>query len=271
MTVSAAAEALRISPQATRRLLERGTLHGERGPRAWRVCASPSPHERTTDHVSTDRGSGRTRGGPRRPRQTRPRVQEAATAAAALRAKLKAGGRGSAEITAADLAAADQAAEFAALAHEGAKVESTLAEAVKTADSRQPLAMKSCQTCHSWARDVVFALQAVEAVLSPLVAAAERYDTFVESAVQRLEKVAPPAAAPQHEAGAGLTTYRRGGTLESPFVGGGATQKCRARTRASRTLALQVPTSPGRRPVDGVALTSCRGPGGLRVRVFFPP
>jgi hypothetical protein len=39
MTVSAAAEALRISPQATRRLLERGTLHGERGPRAWRVCA----------------------------------------------------------------------------------------------------------------------------------------------------------------------------------------------------------------------------------------
>jgi hypothetical protein len=39
MTVSAAAEALRISPQATRKLLERGTLHGERGPRAWRVCA----------------------------------------------------------------------------------------------------------------------------------------------------------------------------------------------------------------------------------------
>jgi len=39
MTVQAAAKSLRISPQATRKLLERGTLHGERGPRAWRVCA----------------------------------------------------------------------------------------------------------------------------------------------------------------------------------------------------------------------------------------
>jgi hypothetical protein len=39
MTVSAAAAELKISPQATRKLLERGTLHGERGPREWRVCA----------------------------------------------------------------------------------------------------------------------------------------------------------------------------------------------------------------------------------------
>jgi len=39
MTVSAAAEALGITEQATRGLLKRGTLHGERGPRSWRVCA----------------------------------------------------------------------------------------------------------------------------------------------------------------------------------------------------------------------------------------
>ena len=39
MTVSSAATELKITPQATRGLLERGTLHGERGTRAWRVCA----------------------------------------------------------------------------------------------------------------------------------------------------------------------------------------------------------------------------------------
>ncbi len=39
MTVPASAKALDISQQATRKLLERGALHGERGPRSWRVCA----------------------------------------------------------------------------------------------------------------------------------------------------------------------------------------------------------------------------------------
>jgi len=40
MNVSAAAEALGITEQATRRLLFRGTLKGERGPRSWRVSAA---------------------------------------------------------------------------------------------------------------------------------------------------------------------------------------------------------------------------------------
>ena len=39
MTVSAAAKSLGISEQATRGLLLRGTVHGERGDRSWRVCA----------------------------------------------------------------------------------------------------------------------------------------------------------------------------------------------------------------------------------------
>lgn len=40
MDVLAAAKELEITEQATRRLLFRGTLHGERGHRAWRVCAA---------------------------------------------------------------------------------------------------------------------------------------------------------------------------------------------------------------------------------------
>ena len=40
MTVSAAVAELKITPQAITGLLRRGALHGERGPRAWRVCAA---------------------------------------------------------------------------------------------------------------------------------------------------------------------------------------------------------------------------------------
>jgi len=39
ISVSEAAAELTISETAVKGLLKRGTLHGERGPRSWRVCA----------------------------------------------------------------------------------------------------------------------------------------------------------------------------------------------------------------------------------------
>ncbi len=40
LSVTETAALLDISQQAVKGLLKRGTLHGERGPRAWRVCAT---------------------------------------------------------------------------------------------------------------------------------------------------------------------------------------------------------------------------------------
>jgi hypothetical protein len=199
--------------------------------------------------------------------QTRIASQEATANAAALRAKLKAGGRGSAKITAADIAAADQAAEFAALAHEGAKAEiPALAAAVKDARADQACDEVLAEL-PQLGQDVLFALQAVEAVLSPLVAAVERYDTFVESAVQRLEKVAPTVE-PTHVAGAGLNPRRRGGTADSPFVGRAETPSAESQHVAARPSRFNFPRH-SQPTVDGVPLGSCRGAAQL-ARVLLP-
>jgi hypothetical protein len=192
--------------------------------------------------------------------QTRLASQEAATAAATLRAKLKAGGRGSAKITAADLAAADQAAEFAALTHEGAKADlPPLAAAVKTAQADQACDEVLAEL-PQLGQDVGFALQAVEAVLSPLVAAVERYDQFIESAVHRLDAVTPAAA--EMVAGEGLNPQRKGGTTASPFVGGSAEPAADLEPTPVHRSRFKFPRH-GPPTVDGVVLTSCRGPGQL--------
>jgi len=185
--------------------------------------------------------------------------EKAAAAAADLRASLKAG-KG-AKVTAAQIAQADAAAEHAALVHHGAGVDlPALSAAVQAARADE-----ACDAVQAelplLGQDVVLALEAVEAVLGPLVTAAERYDSYVESAVHRLQKVAPSAAEPTYEAGSGLTAHRRGGVANSPFAAGAA----------------ETPTDPGPAPVrsrfnfprhgvptvDRVPLTSCRGPGQL--------
>ena len=79
-------------------------------------------------------------------------VQTATTQAADLRAKVRTGGRGAAKISQADIAAADQAVEHAALAYQGACAAiPPLAEAAKEA--------KADEACNavlaelpSWAR-----------------------------------------------------------------------------------------------------------------------
>jgi len=190
-------------------------------------------------------------------------VDKATADAAAIRAKVKAGGRGSAKITAADIAAADAAVEHARLGHEGAVAAiPALAEAAKEARANE-----ACDEVVAelpiLGRDVALALDALEEALAPVVAACRRYDEFVETAVRRLEKVAPSAAEDAYEAGAGLTTHRRGGTAASPFVPG-----AEAPTSAAPEPA---PVHPSRfkhprhshPSVDGVSLTSCRGPSQL--------
>lgn len=110
--------------------------------------------------------------------------------------------------------------------------------------------------------DIALALDGIEAALVPFVTASRQYDQFVESAVHRLQKVAAPVEV-THEAGSGLTTYRRGGTAASPFVAG-----------AAETSPAPVPAAPvvrsrvslprhGHPTVDGVPVSSCRGPSQL--------
>ena len=125
-------------------------------------------------------------------RETARIASEKATADAAdLRARVKSG-KG-AEITAAQIAEADATAEHAALVHHGASAEiPALNSALKSARADEACDEVLAEL-PQLGQDVVLALQAVEAVLSPLVAAAERYDTFVETAVHRLQTVAPSA------------------------------------------------------------------------------
>ena len=125
---------------------------------------------------------------------------------------MKAGGRGSAKISPADIAAADGAAEHAALSHQGAVAAiPALAEAVKTA--------RADEACDSvvadlppLAADVVAALQLIESVLPQLVTAAAAYDEYVATSIERLEKVAPDTAQ-TYVAGTGLNPRPRTGTL----------------------------------------------------------
>ena len=192
---------------------------------------------------------------------TRIAAQNAANAAADLRAKLKAGGRGSVKITAADIATADQAAEFAALAHQGAAADvAPLAAAVKEAQANEACDQVLAEL-PALAQDVVAALQTIEAVLPQLVTAAEAYDTFVEAAIHRLEKVAPDVE-PTFVAGEGLNLKPRSGTAASPFVAGAETSSPDPETAPIRRTRFKS----GRHAapsVDGVPLTSCRGPGQL--------
>ena len=188
---------------------------------------------------------------------TRIAAQNAANAAADLRAQLKAGGRGSAKITAADIATADQAAEFAALAHQGAAADvAPLAAAVKEARANEACDQVLTRL-PALAQDVVAALATIEAVLPQLVTVAAEYDEFVEGAIQQLEKVAL-SPEPTHVAGEGVQVQRRGGTTASPFV-----------AEADMPAADPEPKQPAQRSrfksprhaspsVDGVALTSCR-------------
>jgi hypothetical protein len=183
-------------------------------------------------------------------------VQKATTEAADLRAKLKAGGRGSAKITAADIAAADQAAEFAALAHEGAAAQiPALAAAVKDARANAACDQVLAEL-PALAQDVVAALATIEAVLPQLVTAAEAYDEFVATSVRHLEKVAPNVE-PTYEAGAGLNPRPRHGTAASPFVPGAETPSADPDPEPVPRSRFKAPRH-GSPSVDGVALTSCR-------------
>jgi len=196
-------------------------------------------------------------------------VQKATADAAALRAKVKAGGRGSAKISAADIAAADQAVEFAALAHEGA-VAAIPALAAAEAEAR---ANEACDEVLAelplLGQEVTVALQTIETFLSPLVSAVERYDAFVESAVHRLEKVAS-AAEPVLVAGTGLNPQRRGGVAASPFVAGAESPPAEPEPAPVQRSRFTFPRH-GVPTVDGVTLTSCRGPSQLAavVRPIF--
>jgi hypothetical protein len=192
---------------------------------------------------------------------TRIASQNAANAAADLRAKLKAGGRGSSKITAADIAAADQAAEFAALAHQGAAADlPPLATAVK--DAR---ASEACDAVvaglPALAENVVAALATIEAVLPQLVTGVGQYDEFVEAALERLQKVAP-SLEPTYEAGSGVNPQRRGGTTASPFVDGAVSAPIDPQPVAVQPSRFRHPRH-GVPTVDGVPLTSCRGAGQL--------
>ncbi len=183
---------------------------------------------------------------------------KAATDAAALRAKVASGGRGSAKITPADIAAADQAAEFAALAYQGAAADvHPLAAAVKEARANE-----ACDEVLAGlpglSQDVLSALLAIEAALPQLVAAAERYDAFVELAVHRLEKVAPNVE-PTYEAGSGLNPHRIGGTAASPFVHGPETPLANPEPAPVQRSRFKAPRH-GSASVDCVPLTSCRAP-----------
>jgi len=194
-------------------------------------------------------------------------VQKATADAAALRAKVKAGGRGSAKISAADIAAADQAVEFAALAHEGAVTAlPALAAAVREARANEACDAVLAEL-PALGQDVVAALQTIEAVLPQLINAAEAYDEFVATSVHHLEKVAPPPAEPTYEAGSGLTTYRRGGTVASPFAPGAETPSAEPDPAPVQRSRFQhprhsVPT------VDGVALSNCRGVSQLAAAIL---
>jgi hypothetical protein len=187
--------------------------------------------------------------------------QKAASDAAALRAKLKAGGRGTSKITAADIANADQAAEFAALAHEGAAADlPPLAAAVKEARANE-----ACDAVLAGlpglGQDVVSALQTIAAVLPQLVVAAEAYDRHVETSLTRLQLVAA-AVEPTYEAGGGLNPQRRGGTTASPFVAGAETPTADPEPAPVQRSRFKAPRH-GVPTVDGHPLTSCRGVGQL--------
>ncbi len=183
--------------------------------------------------------------------------ESARDAAAELRASVKAG-NGS-KVTAAQIVEADAAAEHAALVHHGAGVDlPALSAAVKAARADE-----ACDEVVAelpvLGRDVALALEAIDAVLSPLVAAAERYDTYVAQAVHRLQKVAPSAAEPTYEAGSGLNPRPAHGTAASPFSGQAETPAEPAPAPVARFKSSRY----GAPTVDGIALTSCRGPGQL--------
>jgi len=118
-------------------------------------------------------------------------------------------------------------------------------------------------------QEVTVALQTIETLLSPLVAAVERYDTFVESAVHRLQKIAPSAAEPTYVAGTGLNPQRRGGTAASPFGTGAETPSAEPEPAAVQRSRFKFPRH-GVPTVDGVPLTSCRGPGQLAAILLQP-
>jgi len=192
-------------------------------------------------------------------------AQKAADDAADLRARLRAGGRGSSKISAADIAAADQAVEFARLSHEGAVAAiPPLAAAVK-----QARADEACDAVlaalPALGQNVISALETIEAVLPQLVAAAEQYDAFIEASVHRLQKVVPTEEPSWQFVG---PPPRRGGTAASPFVPGAAEAASAEPEPAPTPQRAKFPRH-GTPTVDGISLTSCRAPSQL-AKVLLP-
>ncbi len=190
----------------------------------------------------------------------------AAADAAALRAKVKSGK--APKVTAAQIAEADAAADHAALVHHGAGVDLPALSAAVNAARVNDACDEVLAELPMLGQDVVFALQAVEAVLGPLVTAAERYDEFVATSLRHLEKVAPNVE-PTYEAGSGLAPRPAHGTASSPFVAGRAETPSAEPEPAPVRSRFQHPRH-GTPTVDGVALTSCRGPGQLAAVLLQP-
>jgi hypothetical protein len=196
-------------------------------------------------------------------------ASEKATAdAAALRASVTAG---NSKITAADIAAADQNAELAALVHTGAAVGLPALSAAVAAARADEACDEVVTQLPQLGRDVAQALDFVAEALAPFIQAAERYDAFIEQSVHRLEKVATPHEVTHAAGGPPAPAPRGGTTTTSPFVGAGSAP--------ADPVAQVVPSSAparfsmprhGTPRVDNLNLSSCRGPGQLATVLIAP-
>ena len=106
--------------------------------------------------------------------------------------------------------------------------------------------------------EVVIVEETGDPLVEPFIEAALRYDSYVESAIHRLEKVAPPT----YEAGEGSDLQPRGGTTASPFAAGAETPSADPALAPVQRSRVKFPRY-GVPSVDGVALSSCRGPSQL--------